>query len=393
MVIDMYQDILNILASDDYYQIKKDIYKLINDNDFIKTITVVHNPIVFDRFIKMCEYKTDTSILYEERNKFIRKTILNLNKDNIYDFFELNSLDKSRQEIIANRYLIEYIVNYYFGDNYYNFMTNFYQMLSYLECSKKDLVNRENIMLYKEFVNLRHMSFIDKIGFFKLLLDDVNVKEKFYDDINMVREDSHKELVNRTLKLTKDNGIYQPDLSRRFMVDTYYLDGEEFFGFVRCLMFRSEDLLNKEDYVFSKKGHLGYSFSYISNHNIGTIDYEQKNVTLFYSDIDYRNIMYVHHGDLHSKKMNVQDDYLSNKENEIIQPERLIGKTNNYNEIYIKSGKNGIKPTALVCYDKITNHDIDFAKKYNLALLIINSQKYRRYERYDDDYDDYSYVI
>lgn len=389
----MYENIIKTLASDDYYQIKKDIYKLINDHDFIKTITKVHNPIVFDRFIKMCEYKTDTSILYEERNKFIRKAILNFNKDDIYDFFELNSIDKSRQDIVANRYLIEYIVNYYLGDNYYNFMTNFDQMLSYLKCSKKDLVNKENIMLYKEFVDLRHMSFTDKIGFFKLLLDDVNVKERFYDDINIVREDSHKELVSKALKLNHNNKIYNKDVSDKLKIDVYNLDGEPFFGFVRCVAIPRGNLFNNYDKVNSQERRLGFSFSYIGDKNIGTIDYDGKGVTLFYDNLDYHNIMYVHHGDLHSKKMVVQDDYVSVKENDILTPERLISHTKNYNEIFIKSDGRGIRPKALICYDKIDDKDIGFAMKHHVDLLVINRNKYKRYETYDDDFDSYSYVI
>ena len=68
----MYQSIINTLGSSDYYIIKKDIYKLINDADFIKEIIKVHNPIVFDRFVKtlflilefsLCEEKEDPNLL------------------------------------------------------------------------------------------------------------------------------------------------------------------------------------------------------------------------------------------------------------------------------------------------------------------------------------------
>lgn len=389
----MYQDIINTLASDEYYLVKNDIDKLVNDSSFIQKIVTIHNPIVFDRFVKMCEYKMDTSILYEERNKFIRKTILSLNKENIYDFFELNTLDKSRQDVIADRYLTEYIVYYYFGDNYYNFMTNFYQMIMYLNRVKKDLVNKLNIDLYQEFVNLRNMSFEDKIGFFRLLLDDINVMEMFYDDMDIVKKDSHKGLTDASLKLTHDSPIYKKDLSKRFGVDLYYLNGEEFYGFVRCLISKRDDLSDQNNYVLSKKGRLGYSFSYIGDKNIGTSDYDSKSVALFYDDIDYKNIMYVHHADLHANKMNEQTTYLSEKENELLTPAGLIANTNNYNEVYIKAGHDGIKPKALICYDTITNNDILFAKKYELAILLINKDKYKRFEKHEEDYIENTYII
>ena len=173
----------------------------------------------------------------------------------------------------------------------------------------------------------------------------------------------------------------------------YYLNGEEFYGFVRCLSIPRTYLFNHFDYVNSNKNRLGYSFSYIGDRNIGTTDYEQKSVVLFYDNIDYRNIMYVHHADLHSGKMTIQDDYLSTKENEILSPNSLIANTKNYNEIYIKSNGNGIRPKALICYDNITDNDIGFARKYNLSLLLINRDKYKRYETFDDDYESYTYVI
>ena len=388
----MYKDIINTLSSDDYYKIKKDINKLINDSNFMDNIVKVHNPIVFDRFIKMCEYKIDTSVIYERRNDFIKKTLLNLNKDNIYDFFSLDIRDKYRERIV-NRYLSEYIVSYYFGDNYYNFMTNFYQMVSYLRYTKKPLIDKMNIDLYKEFVNLLTMSLTDKVGFFKLLLDKDNIMEMFYEDMNTIRTYSHKELVESALKLNYDSDLYDKSISERLGVDVYHLDGEDFFGFVRCFSISRDDLSNNTDYINSSINRLGYSFSYIGKYNIGTSDYDGKSVVLFYDNIDYNDIMYVHHADLHAKKMDRQNDYLSEKENEILSPQSLIAKTKNYNEVYIKSKINGIKPKALICYGAITNNDIRFANKYDLAILLINRQKYKRYEDYDDEYDRYTYNI
>ena len=250
----------------------------------------------------------------------------------------------------------------------------------------------DHLTIYKEFVDLKIMSLTDKIGFFKLLLNNRGILEMFYDDFAIVREDSHKELVNSTIKLNKNSDLYQRDISEKLNVDIYYLDGEEFFGFVRCLSVNKDDLSDHYDYVYSNTNQLGYSFSYIGDKNIGTIDYDGKSVALFYDDIDYKNIMYVHHADLHAKKMKIQDDYLSVKENEILLPENLIAKTNNYNEIYIKSD-NGIKPKALICYDVISSNDISFARKYDLVILLINRKKYKRYETFDEDYNDFSYSI
>ena len=370
-------EIYNILLSQNTSIIKEVSNSLIHDNNFLKQIVKVDNPFIFDSFIKAVQYKMDTTVLHEERNKYIKEILLNI--------------DLTKETTIPDRWIIEYIVGYYFQDNYYNFMTNLFQMINYLKNNKDYLIEKDHLNIYKEFADLKAMSLTDKIGFFKLLLNDLNLLEMFYDDMRVVREDSHKELVNSTIKLNKNSDLYQKDISERLNTDIYYLDGEEFFGFVRAFSIKKDDLQDHFDYVFSNGNQLGYSFSYIGDKNIGTIDYSGKNVTLFYDNIDYRNIMYVHHADLHAKKMIVQDDYLSNKENEILTPSSLVARTGSYNEIYIKG--NGIKPTALICYDSISIDDINFAKKYGLSILIINKQKYKRYETFDEDYDSYSYVL
>ena len=369
-----YQEIINLLNSDNYYKVNNYINELINNPNYINKITLIDNPFVFDRFIKMCEFKIDTAKLYEERKVFIKTILLNLN----------NKLS------FPDKWINEYIISYYFQDNFYNYMANFFQMVNYMQYTKKILVSSENIKIYNRFKNLNTMVLDEKINLFNEY-QNTNIMELFYDDMTKVKEDSHQELVNSSLKLSRDLGIYKKELSKEFGIDIYYLNGEDFCGFVRCFIISRDDLSSHEDYIFSKKNRLGYSFSYIGDKNIGISDYDGNGVVLFYDDIDYHNIMYVHHSDLHAKKMEIQDDYLSEKENEIITSSKLIASTKNYNEIFIKG--NDIKPTALICYDTITKNDIAFANKYNLSILLINREKYQKYETYDENYTENTYVL
>ena len=390
--MEKYKEIIDILKTDNYYKLREEAHKLASDNNFLKIIINIHNPIIFDRFIKMCEFKIDTRAIYEERNNFIKKSINKLNMSNIYSFFEIENLDLSRQEVIANRYLTEYIISYYFEDNFYNFMTNLYQMTGYLYGDKKDLVSIEHIKIYEQFVSINKMSLEDKIRLFNRNIDN-DLMSLFYDDLDRVRVDSHKELVDSTLKLDKNSEIYQKDLSTKLGADIYYLNGEKFYGFVRSFSFNDKNINDDKRYIYSQNGRLGYSFSYISGNEIGTIGSMKDSVLLYYDNIDYRNIMYVHHTDMHSGVMRELNTYITDKENEILLPSSLIAKTINYNEIYIKPGIDGIKPTAIVCLGDIDNNTLDFAKKYNLAILMINREKYKHQVKYDDDYQDYTYVL
>ena len=114
-------------------------------------------------------------------------------------------------------------------------------------------------------------------------------------------------LVDKSLKLNHELEIYQRDISKRLGVDVYQLDGEPFYGFVRSLSLKDKNKKGEETYVYSQKERLGYSFSYVSGHEIGTIDPKGNGIILYYDNIDYQNIMYVHHTDMHTgaiKKLN-----------------------------------------------------------------------------------------
>lgn len=364
-------------------------YSNLEDEKIINEVVKFKNPWVFDSYIKRLEFKTDTGKIFEKRNKYIKKILLNLKKEDLCSYFGLPESKSS----IANRFIAEYIVSYYFQDNYYNFMVNLFQMTNYLNNTKKDLVDKFHLDIYKEFVDLIHMSFEDKILFFKLFLNEMNLMEMFYDDLTKVREDSHKELVNCITKLDQNSALYQKDLSDKLKVPVYYLNGEKFYGFVRGLSIKTSEKKDKSDYIYSTDNRVGYSFSFVGNLFFGTIDYTKKNVLLYYDNIDYKRIMYVHHSDMSTGVQYVQKSYLTECENEILSPNILIGKTKNYSEVLIKPGEDGIKPTALVCYDTISKNDVSFAKRYNLSILLVNTKKYYMGNEEDMDYQRYTYVL
>ena len=411
--MEKYNEIINMLASRDYHNVSNILDNIDDKDNLIEKIIYIDNPHIYDRFSKMLEYKYDTLKLNEIRNKYIKRIVLNQNSDRKLSYF--NNIDTSNynnylftsDELyliknsndfdstinkISNRWLSEYIINYFYNDNYYNYMINLYQMVSFIGSTKLSLLNRNHIDIYNEFRGLNNISFKDKIALFKKY-DGMDLSSMFYDDMSRTRDESHRMLVDSSLKLNHESCIYYKEISRNYGIDIYYLNGEKFYGFVRCLTIPKSPLFKYYDYVNSEGRRLGYSFSYIGDKNIGTTDYDQNGVTLFYDKINYEDIMYVHHADLHSKRMNKQDDYLTHKINEITTPSSLIANTRNYNEIFIKNNTKRIVPTALICYDEINNNDIAFAKKYNLSILLINRSKYNRYELYDENFINDTYVI
>lgn len=366
-IIDIFSNAKSIfnLSLEDRKRLEK-----INFKNFITDIVKIDNPYIFDLIMKYLEYKEDVSEYFELRKEFIEKKILN----NSY-------LDK---------WLDEYIITYFYEDNYYNFVINLLQMVSFQKSYKKDLVKLDNIELYNKFSNIAMLSKEDKIKLFKEN-KNINLKEMFYDDMRIVKDSAYKEMVDKSLKLDKNNNIYNNDLSSRYHVDVYYLNGEEFYTFIRTFKIRNDDLKGNMDYLNSNLDRFSYSFSYISDKNIGTMDYTRKSITLMYDSINPNNISYVHHSDLHSGKKIKQDSFITNKINEIKTPEDLINRTSDYNEIVING--NMIIPKALICYDDITDTDITFAKEHNLVILLINTSKYKTRDAEYEDFFDNTYSL
>ncbi len=411
-----YTYLLKILSSELEYK-EKEYLNSINFNYYTELISKIKNPSMYDRLIKYLEFKYDTSKFNEERNKYIKNLLFNQKNNSIIDLLtsinvdnfdkillftdeEISYLKRNKNnfkkclEHISDRWLTDYITYYFFQDNFYNFSVNLYQLVSYQYKIKSDLIDLSHIKMYNEFNNINNLSLLDKINLFKKYYNkNINLMHLFYDDMRIVKDHAYKNMVSNSLKINKDSKIYNKELSDKCGLDVYYLNGEKFYAFVRSLRVKRDDLDDKNnDYINSNLNKLGYSFSYISDRNIGTIDYMQKNVILFYDNIDFNNIMYVYHSDMFSGILNNKGNrYISKKVNEIHTPMSLISNTKNYNEIYVKG--NNIKPTSLICYDEIANDDISFAKKYNLSILLINREKYHSYEEYDDDFYDNTYIL
>ncbi len=377
----------------------------------------IENSHIYDKIMKIFEFKDDVSKYNEERNKIIRNIIFQqknpeildslatVTPDNYMDFlFTEEETDYIKRSIgsrfdeciknISNRWLLDYIIYYFFQDSYYNFICNLFQMTRYLRDINVELVDIKHLNLYNKFCDLSKLSFIERINFFKENCDKLGVMEMFYDDMRKVKDHSYQQLVNSSLKPDKKLSIYNKELSDKDGVDVYYLDGEEFYAFIRSFSLEKVNSDAEEDYLFSRTNKYGYSMSYISNSNIGTIDLEQKEITLLYADISPSQIAYVHHDDAHTGRITDKlDRYISDKINEISTPSDLMSNTKSYNEIYIRPRNGEIRPCAIICYDTISEEQLAFAKKYHLSIVIINREKYKRYVSWPENYEENTYII
>ncbi len=414
------EEILKVLSSREVVYEKKNIHDFFMKNyspTLGNIILKINNPVIFERFTNIMQYTIDVSQLDKQRD-FITKKVLfdeidekkemfsffnNLTPNNYQDYwFTDNELMDIKMGIknnnfdevlrnIANKWLDEYIIYYFFHDNYYNFLVNLNQMLRYLRNIKIDLVDSEHLAFYVDCYNISKMSFKEKVAFFKNNYQKDFIQSMFYDDMRIVKNHSYESLINSSLKISESKNLYNEKLSHELGIPVYYLNGEKFNAIVRCIIPNNGH--SKEDYdkyVYSRKDKDYYSFSYIGDKNINSI--RGNSYTLLYSDINPDYIAHIYHDDASSSNLLHEKHFVTDKFNEIHTPESLTRDTKYYNELVIKNGEDGIKPSAVVCYDEITKEEIELAKEYQLPILLINSKKYHQEEGYTDfdDYDTYS---
>lgn len=345
-----------------------DYFINIKDNDdFVNKIAHMKNQNLYLKIIHLIENYIDVLEIENERRKYIIKIINDIN-------------DKQ----VSLKDLREYVIYYFIGDNYYNFLVNFNQMLLYMMHIGKILIPIKHVEFYKMCLNICNLNENEIILFFKQYQDKSKVYEMFYDDIKNIKNDSYNDLVRHSLNLEKGNYLYNKELSYEKGVNVYYLNGEEFYAFVRCII-PNKNVFSK-DMIYCNLPKKYYSFSYIGDKNIGTIDKINKStVTLMYKINPY-NIVHVHHTDSSSGLSAWNDIFISNKINEIYSSDSLIRNTKFYNEVVVKKDGFGIIPTAVVCFDKIKDKDLNISFRYNLPIVLINSKKYYL----DDGYPDYN---
>lgn len=116
------------------------------------------------------------------------------------------------------------------------------------------------------------------------------------------------------------------------------------------------------------------SFSLISDDNFTTFRNKEENILLGF-DLDVDNIIHLYESDSFSSGLNS-----SNRVQRLYTSPVLVEKTKGYNEILIRNkdfdGENILFPSYVVCFDEIKIGDIDFSKKYDLPIVLINSSKY-----------------
>lgn len=279
---------------------------------------------------------------------------------------------------IDSRDVSNYIIDYHFEENYHNIILDMSELLQYYY-DGNIVIDKNRIILYEQIVNIDYLSLEEKQSLHDML-KQYNMMELFYDDMRYARD-----IVNEAIKdysLSKKSIIQFKDeeLSKKYGVDVYKFEGQEFFGIIKT----GRKITNKYP--------VGHSFSLIGTNGLAVFGNNTYGKAYIYDSDGLKKEQVVH--------VFPYDSYTRYKPFELVQeasmrvntlmsPQKLTTHSDKYNEILVM--EQGEEETymdeyiprlvqlALYCVDEITEEDVLDAKENNVGIMLIDSSKYQEF--------------
>ena len=353
---------INMSINNIAYIIKKGV-KL--PNNLLDSNTLIHKYLAIDNDIILLDYLCNLEL----NNSYLKEKIISKRKKQFNDIVE--------KEILEDNYFLEELIILNYEDIPYNFLKNALSIIEYIAQIKEMIIPRNRYDLYYKLLKFYKLTYPEKIELYNEIKENQNGISEFYDDFKTCFYDSIKRIQDSLLDVSK---LTKSELSHKYNVDVYELNGEEF------KMLISHTNIDR-DYLYEgevwKKNKEYASLSLISDKCLNTFRNPSTNIIVGFTDINYLNVMHIHHADSYSKEENG-----SNRIIELFTPDNLIKNTKAYNEILIKNS-NTLTPSYIVCYDEIKEGDVEASISLGrIPLILIHTKKYssaKKMVTFDDD--------
>ena len=382
-------DFLNKLNSSNNIALSR---KIISDLSFNSDTSVIekHREKYFDSYLKQYNGKmlNDYNLLFNEiiNTKYNEKTLDKLidkyfNQDNtvlkekIKTFmFKSPSFDEIEKFFIqeSNEMISNIIIDYHFKDVYYNVLINIKELLEFE--NSNITISLDKIELYKRIINIDKLNYEEKIMLHEEL-KKYDLITMLYDDIFACRELIGNLIKNNILTKEKIARFKNEELSSKYGIDVYVLEGEEFYALAKTGDHHDKDLMYARSYSLLGK-------NAVTVYGGGGYTSE----AFLYDGITPEQIVHVFPTDSFTKYDRNRPS--TNRVNVLMEPKELINNTNSYNELLIleRGKKNSemdnripeLKRFALYTYDEIKESDIEVAKKENVGIVIVKRKKYEK---------------
>lgn len=378
----------NFSKYNDLSNIEKSKKEILNDN-----INNLNNELlpkyeklymILDYLIKNNKLEYDTikesiySIFENESNIFLQ----NLNADVISCLSSDNKnelLDFLKNE--SNVTLGNLIIDYHFKELPLNVKKDINELVSFGQSGGSTL-SKEDLTLYEQILNIDNLSYNEKINLHQKL-SQINMVEKFYDDIRNAKNKMYENINNVILKKDNIGNFKNNELSNKYGVNIYTLDGTPFYALVKSVGTLKGEILN-EVKLHSRKD--GGSFSIDSGYKLNTFNKPNYTYNLAYDGFSSEQVVHAFTEDSYSNYDRNSED-TTPKINKIMMPYEFVTESPYYNELVISQVNEKkttemddkipmLKPFAIYCYDEICANDIESAKRLGLDIILINTKKY-----------------
>lgn len=400
----------NFSKYNDLSNIEKSKKEILNDN-----INNLNNELlpkyeklymILDYLIKNNKLEYDTikesiySIFENESNIFLQ----NLNADVISCLSSDNKnelLDFLKNE--SNVTLGNLIIDYHFKELTLNVKKDINELVSF-EKSGGSTLSKEDLTLYEQILYIDNLSYNEKINLHQKL-SQINMVEKFYDDIRNAKNKMYENINNVILKKDNIGNFKNNELSNKYGVNIYTLDGTPFYALVKSVGTLKGEILN-EVKLHSRKD--GGSFSIDSGYKLNTFNKPNYTYNLAYDGFSSEQVVHAFTEDSYSNYDRNSED-TTPKINKIMMPYEFVTESPYYNELVISQVNEKkttemddkipmLKPFAIYCYDEICANDIESAKRLGLDIILINTKKYnvniqKKDENWYKDFKEEEYVL
>lgn len=326
--------------------------------------------LITKKIVNLYDKKENYSLLLTDNmKKYIIKEMMN-NSKNMHDVFYKYDTLKMRNILIDR----------YFKDIPLNFLKNLNVMIQYNDSLNNKILDEKRTNIYKKILNFENLNYDERKELYYACAKYENLAELFYDDYRKCRDNTYNNLIDLAINPKKMYNLLSIEKTKKYGVPIYELNGENFYAFVHIT---GPYKYNPNFYVEAWKEGLydSVSLSFIGNNNITTFGDPKESIAFGFSKLDYKRIIHLRNSDSFSN-YNSMDDCFSDYIQKMYTPANLIKETRGYNEIVYQEKSRNIKldtivPDYVMCYDEVTDIDINVAKYYNLPIVLINTKKYK----------------
>ena len=326
--------------------------------------------LITKKIVNLYDKKENYSLLLTDNmKKYIIKEMIN-NSKNMHDVFYKYDTLKMRNILIDR----------YFKDIPLNFLKNLNVMIQYNDSLNNKILDEKRTNIYKKILNFENLNYDERKELYYACAKYENLAELFYDDYRKCRDNTYNNLIDLAINPKKMYNLLSIEKTKKYGVPIYELNGENFYAFVHIT---GPYKYNPNFYVEAWKEGLydSVSLSFIGNNNITTFGDPKESIAFGFSKLDYKRIIHLRNSDSFSN-YNSMDDCFSDYIQKMYTPANLIKETRGYNEIVYQEKSRNIKldtivPDYVMCYDEVTDSDINVAKYYNLPIVLINTKKYK----------------